>query len=285
MHWTTGAIDVAQPLNRRSHFARGLVGLWLPINQPPFIGGARLFNMCGLNHADLVGGPTWTGGGSLVGSRAALVLDGSDDYASVPDADILDFDGAATDWSIGICFRRKTHDTNDGILSKKAGTSSASPGYSVMTTDGGDQAFFTFHDTGASERIFFSATTFNDSARWYDLTVTYSLAETRGRMFVDCIQEYTDNISDIGDCSNAEPLNFGVEAGATNAANIDIAYVYLFHRLLAAEDQVALREELRRGCPNLLNRVRRYLAFDTTVAAGGDAVPQVWMQYRSRRAA
>lgn len=262
------AINLQQPLNRSAPLARGLVGLWLPLNSGPFSGGARLLDLCRNNHAALVGGATWGGGLQRPGASATLVLDGSDDYASVPDSADLEFDGAATDWSIGICFRRKTHDTNDGLIAKKLSVASTDPGYAFMMGDGSDLPNFLWHDSGASFRELTATTAITDPAIWYDLAVTYSLSETRGRLFVNGVQEATDNIADIGDCSNAQPLNFGVSAGATNPGNIDIAYVFLYHRLMTAEDLVEFRLESLRGYPTLLNRLRLPW-LDVPAAAGG----------------
>jgi hypothetical protein len=249
-------VNYSQPINRQHPYVAWMRGFWLPL---PGRSLSILEDLSGRrNHGTMTGGASYSGG---IDGFPAVYLDGSDDYVSVADNSALEFT-AAEDWTFIVKFRRKTHDTNDGIISKKQSTSTTHPGYYLTLGDGSDIASWTWHDSDGSFRGVGSTTAFNDTARWYNVAVTFSLSETRGRFYLDGVQEGTDNIADIGDCSNAQPLLFGADPGGASPANIDISHVAIFNRLFTDSDLKAWNAFAKVGFPGLVNRLpRRTYAF------------------------
>jgi hypothetical protein len=142
-------------------------------------------------------------------------LDGSDDLITVADHADLDFNASVSDYTFEIINKRNSHNTNDGLASKKASpTTVTDPGWNMMFSDGGDLLYLTMQD-GADTKALQSMTIFNDG-EFHEIAWTYSLSETRARLYVDGVQEMDDNISIIGDCSNADSLRIGAEGGGSS---------------------------------------------------------------------
>ncbi|MBT6711269.1 MAG: LamG domain-containing protein, partial [Candidatus Marinimicrobia bacterium] len=143
----------------------------------------------------------------------SVSFDGVDDYATVPDNDILDI--GTSDFSIQ--FWLKSNDNNRGIIaSKSAGDSQQDPGdntwYIIELTSGGTiQYEITDGYSGSGD---YSLTTGNISVNddeWHLISVLFD-RDDAGFIYVDGELDASGTISShSGDLSNNEPLEIGVD--------------------------------------------------------------------------
>jgi hypothetical protein len=69
------ALNLANPVNLAAPLNRGLLAWWMAVNQGPYFGGARFFDLLGKNHGTLVSASTWASAGPL--PFGALTFDGT----------------------------------------------------------------------------------------------------------------------------------------------------------------------------------------------------------------
>jgi hypothetical protein len=260
-------IDLGNPVERAHPMNRGLVGWWLPL--PNTVGGTRLWEIMhpGTDTGTLTSGAGWAPG---TNGFQAVAFDGTDDYVSVSDNTDFDLAGVTTGtgYAFACWFRRLTHDTNDAPACKRGGTALADVGWDMMMTDGGDILTVTVSD-GTNSRGANSLTAFNDSSRWYHVLWTHTTAG-RGRLYVNGKREFDDNWPDIDDCSNAQPLLFGIGPASSSPFNGRMTDVRIWQRGFDTdEDAWAYYDQSRRGNPDLLRRYSPAVwSFGKSAAAG-----------------
>lgn len=77
----TPVLNYGRLVNQASPLNRGLVSWWLTLPQGGK--GDTFFDICGKNHGDLTGGPTWVGSLGRPGGYGAIDFDATDDYALI----------------------------------------------------------------------------------------------------------------------------------------------------------------------------------------------------------
>ncbi len=182
------------------------------------------------NTGTLTNGPTKTVG--VVGQ--GVDFDGSNDYVSVADANILD---GFSDLSFSGWFYRDTFTTDDTVIAKKNSSSTGDAGYILYIDDATDQLIFKISD-GTNEYSLTSRTTFTATG-WNFFTMSWANTGPSGsRMYINGLDNNathnagTWSISD--DPTNTLVLALGAESDAGSPFDGKLDEIRLYTGVLTA---------------------------------------------------
>lgn len=278
-------IDLGKPVADHP-INRGLVAWWLPL--PSNKNGSRWFDLKGRYHGTLTGVPAtpspWNAG---CNGLPAFELPGTDDVYVAAAANPI---GVADSFTICvrhlsratpgapyyICVRGQDGFGNGWSAAVYVDTSNRFNGAIVIET--GDV------ETGVGPT---AAATLGV---WHDVAFTWNRS-TGG------LQLYLDGGTAATATSTADDLRsstFGFGIGSPESAALESGTwgrglyqeVAVYTRVLSASEVYARHRQAMAGYPDLLRRWSRggSLFSPPAAAPGGDAVPQVWAQYRRRHA-
>ncbi len=176
----------------------------------------------------LTNGPTWTTG--QIGS--GIDFDGTNDYATTADNDVLDFtDGeqfTVTGW-----FNRDTFTTADHIFAKQ--TNSFDTGYS-MYIDTADQIYFIVYD-GTDLYSLETATGLIASSGWHHFAAVWG--DTTATLYIDGVETSTTpsgTIGNIGSLANTNPFRIGASSDGSQPFDGKIDEIRVYDRTLSTDE-------------------------------------------------
>lgn len=246
---TRAPINLTHPLNKKHPLAAGLVSAYFGLTQ--LSGGNTWFDLCRRNNATVTpGAGGWTAG--LPGSMA-LNCDGSATYA------VTAAISATPSFSVSSLVWLPSAPT--GSFARIAETHYGTWFYLGVTSN------------GASYSTYLNGTNVDGGTvvanQWTHVACTFSSASGVGTLYVDGVPVATNNTI-TSPSATSLPLYIGrFDAGASNYWTGRIEHVALYSRCLGAKEILALCQELKTGCPQLLNRVRRkYVAIPPSISTG-----------------
>lgn len=187
------------------------------------------------NTGTLTGGPTWTTG--QIGS--AVDFDGTDDYVTVADADVLDvYDATITGW-----FNRDTATTIDTLVAKRNSTGSSDVGYIAYIDATTDKLVFevAYHDGAPPEFEYqLESTTTFTATGWNHFAITYDRnTESNTKIYIngrDDVATATGSFADIGSIANNLAFRIGTESDGGNPFDGKLDEIRLYNRALSADE-------------------------------------------------
>ena len=227
-------VNVLDPVEYGHPLNRNLLAWWLPLQNT--FGGSRLWDVRGLYHGALTGGPTWTTG---PGGFGALNLDATDDYAAIS----LTTSGA---WSWGCWY----YGTGRNDAWRDLWNTGAD--YGPHVNSGNQLQFY----PGVASTATISL------GQWYRFDATIDAA--------DLVSLYINGQpANSGVLAGASASTTWTRIGYFNEPCAGVMTDVTVHaRCLSATDVWARYVESRNGFPNLLRRSRPW-SFGVE-AAGGD---------------
>lgn len=215
----------------------GLKGYWSFDGQDFLVSSTKTSDRSGAdNIGTLTNGPTKVPG--KIGQ--GINFDGTDDYINNPDdatLDILDTDDA----TIMGWFYRDTFTTDDTILAKRDGITSADQGYIVYIDDTTDKLTFEASD-GTDEYQLESTSTFTGTD-WYHFAIVWDQDSAgNSEIYINGVADSatdTGTIGNVGNLFNALALTIGTESDAGNPFDGKIDEVRVYKRTLSAAEIAA----------------------------------------------
>ncbi len=189
------------------------------------------------NNGTLTNGPTWTTG--QIGT--AVDFDGSDDYITVTDPDVLDV-ADTRNFSLTGWFNRDTFTTDDTIIAKRNGITASDTGYIVYIDDATDKLTFEVSD-GTNEYQVESASTFTATG-WHHFSIIFNdTSASLIKMYIDGISETTTKTSILAavtSMANSVDFRIGAESDAGNPFDGKLDEIRFYNRTLSDEEAVQL---------------------------------------------
>lgn len=235
------AIQLGNPINRDSPFARGLKAQWIALSG--LTGGLRFLDVVNRNHATLTNGPTWRGG-PFPGINC-VKFDGTNDYATTPNSASLNIQTSGM--AIACIVKGSSPAAFSYIVGK---TNGSTTGYASYV--GAASGLKMYVGNGSALQISSDAGTGMWDGRWHAIVQTTK----SGHMYqyLDGIQKTDDNLGNVTPAdSSATALTIG--QAASQYINAYIASVAIYDRSVQGTDAWQLSREMMRGFPTLLNRV------------------------------
>ena len=257
------AINWAHPLNR------SLAGWWMTL--PNRRSGARVWDLTRKVDGTFASTVSVTGPQGRPGGYGAIYLDGDTDYISVAN--------------------HASHSGMDYLsIAMWIKPTLASPaGYGTLSSNwfgGGTNAWVWYQmNTGAFQYFMnsgfvTSATGLVVASTWQHVAFTYDQANIRSYVNGVLVSTMAKASGAVNATTNI--LRFGDSTGGAEEYQGHIDDIRLVRRVYSDGDIRQLYNLTRTGYQGLLNRVEVPWMMGA-VAAAGDAVPQVWRQYRQRR--
>ncbi len=210
--------------------SKGVVGCWL-FNEGA---GNTLLDSSGYHHTWTLSGPTWETGKS----GPALRFNGSTDYASMGDQNLLDVDGTT---GITLVARVKTTSAADQfVLNKRP---SAAAGWNLRVYTGGYIQAYWKDAEGDALSASIDGVQVNDG-QWHDVALVHDHAAHSMTRYVDGRQTGTVNSNaSFGNAANAASVYLGMNEGGANYFSGSMEFVYFIRRALTAAEIAWLYRE------------------------------------------
>jgi hypothetical protein len=214
----------------RAGLAQNLVGYW-PMEEGS---GTNILDASGNgNGGALTGSPTWVGGQQ---GTYALSLNGSSQYALVPDASTLEL---TTGMTLAAWFRPSKSGTQN-IIKKTIGTTTPN-GYELSLATSGK--VFVRLNGNASFRIDSTTSYPTNGTTWMHAAATYDGTTNTIRLYINGVQEGGDKTGPVGGIvANNTDLGIGVEPAASKLNYFQGALdeVRIYNRALSPAEIQAL---------------------------------------------
>jgi hypothetical protein len=267
----TPTLNYGQLINRASPLNRSLAGAWLALPQ----GGKSntWFDSHGTNHGTISGNPVW-GGLGAPGKLTSLKFDGTGDLVRT---------GYAPGSAIAGDF------TMIGVLNQSSRTGEqVHIGFQTTGGNGfGTEEVEVANVSSGTPRAMYDVTASVISLADYTLDAWHHVALTKiGTTFsayVDGRLQGSITVVAIATTNTQTFIMGGSDTGIRRYVG-SIAAAFVLTRGYGESEVKDHFSETCRGYPTVLNRIRMPLV-NSAGAVAGDAVPQVWAQYRARRVA
>lgn len=185
----------------------------------------------------LTGGPTWTTG--QIGS--AVDFDGTDDYITTPDADVLDVVDSMN-FTLSGWFNRDTFTTDDTILAKSNGQAASDTGYNVYIDDSTDKVTFVANDATDQYKLE-SVSTFTATG-WHHYSIVWDDSGSgQTKLYIDGAPEAataTGTFANVNSLANAVAFRLGAESDAGNPFDGKLDEARFYRRALSADEVTQL---------------------------------------------
>ncbi|MBP9728012.1 MAG: LamG domain-containing protein [Candidatus Moranbacteria bacterium] len=182
----------------------------------------------------LTNGPTWTTG--QIGS--AVDFDGTDDYITVADADVLDVVDSRN-FTLSGWFTRGSYTTDDTIVAKSNGQAASDTGYNVYIDDTTDKVTFVAND-GTDQYKLESASVFNGARSWGHFSIVWDDSGAgQTKLYIDGVLEAataTGTFASVNSLANASTFRIGAESDAGNPFIGEIDEVRMYSRALTGDE-------------------------------------------------
>ena len=244
-----GPIDTSDPLVRDHPLWRGLAGYWMPL--PGLDGGARLYNLTGLNHGTLTNmtaGTEWRGS-TAPGHHGDLLFDGSNDYVQL-DATPL---SSASNWTLAAwCRPLVASARNTCVMSMGSDTTG---GFALMF-GGADSTNSTIYVLYAFRAWINSGYTWTQNA-WHHVVATRDTSTLT--IYVNGVQVYsaTDGAGPVTPGTDSRIGYQNNTQGSPNGLryfNGNLTGIGAWSRWFTANNALGLYNESRMGYPTSLQR-------------------------------
>jgi hypothetical protein len=263
-----GRSSLTNPVDWRNPLNRGLVGWWMDL--PGWTPGNRLWDITAPGERGRLGtftnAPVWTVGTTGVpGYRVVSFSGGSSQYVALP---ATTFDGLGNGATAILTLRWTSNSQDSGftgfgqVLSRQLDGSFSQMllGLSEASADTGKIAFGAYA---------FSMTAWTSSPGlnvWRHVAITWVSGAQVG--YLDGVQDFTNTETGTWQGASASWKNsIGAWAGdGAGYSTSDIQGVWIYNRILSAEQVAAHYRQWKQSFPDLLNRARTPIAF---VAAPG----------------
>jgi hypothetical protein len=242
----------------------GRVAWWLTLS--PLDGGARFFDLLGLNPVALVGGYSW-GGTARPGGSGRLTLDGSTGYGA-PASPVIP--NTATAYTIAAWVRPTTVSGNVCIASNRS-TSVLNPVLWQLSRNGSDAQLIVRADSGTVASA--TASSVMAAGAWTHLVGVRSggaLSLYAGGVLAGTAA------ATFGPITAGNPLVGALYGGSSSPASYwsgDLDDVAIWNRALSGPEVAALYDESRRGYPETLRSPSRRLLTAFRVVSNVGALP------------
>ncbi|TXI33544.1 MAG: LamG domain-containing protein, partial [Candidatus Moraniibacteriota bacterium] len=185
------------------------------------------------NTGTLTNSPTWTTG--QVGN--AVDFDGTDDYITVADSDILDVTDS-TNFTLSGWFNRDTFTTDDTITAKSNGQAASDTGYNVYIDDSTDKLTFVAND-GTDQYKLESVSTFTATGWHHYALVWDESGATQTKLYIDGVAENvtaTGTFTSVNSMANSVAFRVGSESDAGNPFDGKLDEVRLYRRAFSGDE-------------------------------------------------
>lgn len=185
------------------------------------------------NTGTLTNSPTWTTG--QVGN--AVDFDGTDDYITLADSDILDVTDS-TNFTLSGWFNRDTFTTDDTITAKSNGQAASDTGYNVYIDDSTDKLTFVAND-GTDQYKLESVSTFTATGWHHYALVWDESGATQTKLYIDGVAENvtaTGTFTSVNSMANSVAFRVGSESDAGNPFDGKLDEVRLYRRAFSGDE-------------------------------------------------
>ena len=275
----SGAINLREPVNRNHPLARGLVA-WYLVLPNDGRAGWTWFDLCKNNDLTLTAGPTFEGPrGRQGGWGSVQFTTASSQFGVLLSAPVVPYP-----FSMGCLFRVGNITAIQGLMGigRSASTSNDFHALHAAGTIGGDPIRYAAREAAGTIRNADTSVGYTAN-NWHSAFAVGDSATSR-RVYLDGGSEGTNTVS----CTPGSLTRFRVGHciwPTPDFLNGRLDSPCVYNRALTADEVREWTLLSRRGFPGLLNRLKHRLIYSIPAAApGGDAVPQVWSQYRRRHA-
>lgn len=185
----------------------------------------------------LTNSPTWTTG--QIGN--AVDFDGTDDYITVADTDVLDV-ADSINFTLSGWFNRDTFTTDDTIVAKSNGQASLDIGYNAYIDDSTDKVTFVAND-GTDQYKLESVSTFTATG-WHHYAVVWDdTGASQTKLYIDGVAESattTGTFANMNSMANAVAFRVGAESDAGNPFDGKLDEIRMYRRALGGDEVARL---------------------------------------------
>lgn len=176
---------------------------------------------------------TWTTGQI----NGAFDFDGTDDYATTADNDVLDF-ADSTNFTLTGWFNRDTFTTDDTIMAKSNGQAGTDTGYNVYIDDATDKVTAVAND-GTDQYKLESTTTFTATG-WHHFALVWNdTASSQTKLYIDGADNSataTGTFGNVNSLANALAFRLAAESDNGNPFDGKLDEMRVYSRALSADE-------------------------------------------------
>lgn len=254
-----GPIIYGDPVEWGHPLNRGLLSWWTPLRGRG--AGGTLFDIAGRNHGTLTNGPTWGPGRPGAEEFGAVILDGVNDYVTLP------LSGTFTEATFAVALRRFVNtppvssETGWGVLN------SADSDTHYPFTDGN-----IYDATLRFNRITVGAGLVTDRTKWHTVIVT-TRPGAGGWVYYQNAQAVT---SATGDASVTllSTSTFGRSLPSSVYIAAEVGEIRVWGRALSASEVAGWNDQWQRGNPDIIRRLPTSRSF--VGSGGGGSFNAAW---------